>query len=255
MHPFPLTKTNRLKLAAAFRTCPRVDFSIDCAVEGKLGKAFVDDSAQPAAFALNLGPFWYYAGETSSPGGRALIENLPAYAFLMPSTTGWVELAQVIFGPGLQPFTRYSFDAASLSAAHLEMLLQCSPFRENLVPLTVELVIALANRPEGYFDITDFDSHEDFLERSFGFAALDQGAIQGVAYASLVCIRGIEVSLYVEAAHRCKGVATALASRLLLESLRRGLHPNWDAANPESYKLAQKLGYVFTGPYDAYFHS
>ncbi len=77
----------------------------------------------------------------------------------------------------------------------------------------------------------------------------------GVAYSSLVCSTGIEVSIYVEEKYRRQGVATALGSRLTLECLRRGLRPNWDAATPESCKLAKKLGYVFTEAYDAYYYA
>lgn len=47
----------------------------------------------------------------------------------------------------------------------------------------------------------------------------------GVAYSSLVCSQGIEVSVYVEEAYRQQGVATTLGSRLLLECLRYNLVP------------------------------
>ena len=39
----PLNKANRIKLAIAFKNVPRVDLSIDSAIEGQMGKAFVDD--------------------------------------------------------------------------------------------------------------------------------------------------------------------------------------------------------------------
>jgi L-amino acid N-acyltransferase YncA len=86
-----------------------------------------------------------------------------------------------------------------------------------------------------------------------GFAALDGETMMGVAYSGLVCSRGIEVSIFVEEKYRERGVATALGSRLLVECLRQGMRPNWDAANPESCKLAQKLGFAFVEKYDAYY--
>ena len=48
-------------------------------------------------------------------------------------------------------------------------------------------------------------------------------------------------------------MATALASQLLLDCTRRGLRPNWDAANRESCRLAKKLGFAFAEVYDAYY--
>jgi L-amino acid N-acyltransferase YncA len=50
----------------------------------------------------------------------------------------------------------------------------------------------------------------------------------GVAYSSLVCSRGVEVSIYVDECYRERGVGDALASRLLLECKRQGLRPDRD---------------------------
>ena len=75
----------------------------------------------------------------------------------------------------------------------------------------------------------------------------------GVAYSALVCSAGIEVSIYVDERYRQRGVATALASNLLIECLKQGLRPNWHAANRESYRLAKRLGYTFTETYDAFY--
>jgi len=61
------------------------------------------------------------------------------------------------------------------------------------------------------------------------------------------------VSVFVEPAQRRQGVATAVAGALVRESLARGLRPGWDAANPESCLLAERLGYVRTGTYLARF--
>lgn len=183
-----------------------------------------------------------------------MISAFPAYNLLMPSAPGWVEIAQRQFGQKLKQFPRYSFSGADLNTTHLESLLANSPVHQNIEPLTAETAAALAGVPDSYFEISDFESAQDFAARSFGFAASDHGSVMGVAYGSLVCSRGIEVSIFVEEAYRRRGVATALASSLLIESLRRGLRPNWDAANPESCRLAEKLGYIPTGTYNAYYH-
>ena len=100
----------------------------------------------------------------------------------------------------------------------------------------------------------DFDSHADFLARGVGYTLLDEDKLVGAAYSSLVCSRGIEVSLFVDEPYRRRGVATALSASLLLECVRRGLRPNWDAANNESCKLAEKLGYTFSGSYESYYY-
>ncbi len=248
-----LTKANRLKIARAFRFNKRVDFSIECAIEGQLGKVFVDDPVQPTAYRLTVGPFWYFAGEAHSPGGRQLMQALPPYNILMPSPESWLELAKELYSDDLKSFTRYSFSASQLSADHLSGLLANSP--QRVVPIDAALATQLSQQPDSYFDLSDFDSVADFIERGFGFAALADDKVMGVAYSSLVCSQGIEVSVFVEDAYHRQGVATALGSHLLLECLKYDLRPNWDAANPESVGLAKKLGYVYLDSYEAYYYT
>ena len=44
-----LNKANRLKLSRIFRNHKRVDFSLECVIEGQMDKAFVDDLAHHSA--------------------------------------------------------------------------------------------------------------------------------------------------------------------------------------------------------------
>jgi RimJ/RimL family protein N-acetyltransferase len=48
-------------------------------------------------------------------------------------------------------------------------------------------------------------------------------------------------------------VATLLAGRLLKWCVENDARANWDAANPESCKLAEKLGYTQAGEYHAHY--
>ena len=38
-----------------------------------MGQAFMDDPDRPTAYRITIGPFWYFAGDADSPGGRALL--------------------------------------------------------------------------------------------------------------------------------------------------------------------------------------
>jgi len=249
-YEWELTRANRLHLARAFRHNKRVDYAIDCIVEGQMGRALVDDPRRPTAYCVAVGPFRYFAGDAATPGGQTMIRELPPWTLLMPSPPEWIAAAQAAFGDRLVGFPRYSFSAEALSEAHLTHLLDNSPHRERVVPVDAELLA----RPGSPVEIEDFDSPADFLARGIAYTLLEDGQPAGAAYSSLVCSRGIEVSIFVDEPYRRRGVATALAARLLLACLRRGLRPNWDAANPESCQLALKLGYAATGTYDAYYY-
>ena len=245
-----LTKPNRLQLAEAFRHNQRVDYSLDCVIEGQMGHAYVDDPARPTAWRVTIGPFWYFAGDADGPGGRALMAELPPYNLLMPSPPAWVALAQEMFGDRLVSFPRFSFATDQLVETHLEALLNGSPHRDRVRRVDAELLA----RADNYVETEDFDSPADFLARGIGYTMLEDDRLVGAAYSSLVCSRGIEVSLFIDEPYRRRGVATALSAALLRECVRRGLRPNWDAANPESRALAEKLGYTFAGSYESYYY-
>lgn len=49
-----LTKSNRLNLARAFHKSNRVDYSIECVLEGQMGKAFVDNLTHPSAYRITV---------------------------------------------------------------------------------------------------------------------------------------------------------------------------------------------------------
>jgi GNAT superfamily N-acetyltransferase len=254
-YAFELTKANRIKLARAFFHNKRVDLSIQCVIEGQMGQAFVNDLAHPTAYRITTGPFWYFAGEADGPVGQQMMQALQAYNILMPSPAPWVKLAQELYGEHLKKFTRYSLSAAELSGEHLNRLLETSAFQARVVPISVDVAKQIAEQPDGYLDLSDFDSAEDFVERGLGYTILDNGKAIGVAYSALVCSQGIEVSIFVHEAYRRQGVATALAGNLLLTCLQQNRRPNWDAANPQSLELAKKLGYRYLEPYDAYYHT
>lgn len=220
-----------------------------------MGQAFVDDLAQPTIYHVVIGPFHYFAGSSDTPQAQAMMADFPAYNLLMPSAPGWAKLARQQFGAALQTNTRHSFSSDSLSADHLNQLLNDGSFQGKVVAIDAAVASQLSATSQLYFDLADFDSAEDFAARGLGFMALVEEQPVGIAYSSLVCSQGIEISIFVDDAYRQQGVATALGANLLLTSLQRGLHPNWDAANPESVKLAEKLGYHSIGSYEASFHA
>lgn len=181
--------------------------------------------------------------------------GFPAFNLLMASPPNWLELAGEMYQPQLQPFSCYTFSAVDLSCGHLTKILKDSIYEVCIVPVDAKLAGRIAELPDSTLELENFGSIRNFIERSLGYTILDGGNVMGVAYRSLVCSKGIEISIYVRETFRRRGVATALGSRLLLESLERGLCPGCDAANPKSSKPALRLGYSFIESYNAFFHT
>jgi GNAT superfamily N-acetyltransferase len=251
MFELELTKANRLRLARAFRDCPRVDLAIECAIEGQMGRAFVDDPASPAAWTIAAGPFRYFAGDAHSPGGMEMIRLLPPQSLLMPSAGDWSAVIRQVHGERLAAYPRYTFAVDALSAGHLDGLLRQSRYRDAIRRVDAALAARLLADPDGPADLSLFDSAGDFVERGVGFCVVDGDTVAGAACSAAVCSRGIEVSIYVMPRYRRRGMATALAATLAGHCLAAGLEPHWDAANPDSYHLALKLGYRYVGMYEA----
>lgn len=253
MLEYPLTKANRLRLARAFYPVPRVDFSIDCVLEGQMGAAFVDDGDHPAVFQIQVGPFVYFAGDAAGANALAALHTLTPAVLLMPSAPGWLEAIKQRFGEQLVPFERYSFSGERLSLEHLDTL--CRATSKYTVQCMDATFAARVWGQEHFIDLSYFDSPEDFEQRGLGFYAAVDDTVVGTAHSQLVCNRGIEVSLYVMPKHRERGLGTLLSSHLVKACLENGQEAHWDAANLESCRLAQKLGYTPSGAYQAHYLS
>ena len=248
-----MSRTNRITVARAFSRVPRVDLSIDCVLEDQMGRVYVENPAAPRAFQLRLGPFNYFAGDPQAPGSCGMVASLEPYAMLFPSADGWAELAKDVHGARLVEIPRYSFSSRQLRMEHLETMLRASEWCDKLVRVDSALATHLYRIPGHWFDLSDYESGEDFVARGLGYCLFEAGMPAAGGYSSLVCSRGIEVSIYVEPPYRRRGVAAALACALLIECLRAGMEPHWDAANVESCRLAEKLGYTATGEYRAWY--
>ena len=247
---YPLTKAHRIRLAQAFRDVPRVDISIECVVEGQMGKAYVDDLENPTAFQIKIGPFHYFAGNADN--GREMLQNFPPYNLFMSASAGWADACKEMYGERFIAFDRYSFTSARLSLEYLQGLCQRPKFPFTVKRMDASLLERLEEQ-DHFIDVSDFDSPTDFFERGIGFYVEKDGEILGAAYSSLVCSTGIEVSLFVVEDYRQQGMATILSANLICWCLEHNMDAHWDAANLESCKLAEKLGYTPAGIYQAYY--
>ncbi len=153
---YDLTEAHRLQLARAFRDSRRVDLSIDCVIEGQMGRAYVDSVTNPSAFKIEVGPFSYFAGDAGSPGGRQMIRDLRPYASLMPSPPGWIAVAKEIHGDSLAQATRYTFSPESLVPAAVQRLLDDSPFRDDVARIDAATAAGVLSGPDGPADVIRF---------------------------------------------------------------------------------------------------
>lgn len=249
---YPLNKANRIVLARAYRNVSRVDMSIECVIEDQMGEAFVDNLESPRVFKIQVGPFFYLAGDPNSEGAQVFLENIEPYTLFMPSSPGWIDAAKDMYNDRLISFDRFSFSPEGLSVEHIDNLMKETPMIGGVGRIDIEFAESVWEK-DHFVDLSDFDSPGDFVERGVGYYMKADKKTIGAAYSSLVCNEGIEVSLFVVDEYRRRGVATVITSKLLKWCLENNARANWDAANPASCKLAEKLGYKAKGSYQAYY--
>lgn len=253
MIAFPLTRLNRIRLAQAFAKVPVVDISIACVVEDQMGVAYVDSLENPSYFMIELDQFFcYLSGNFQNEAGHAFLKNIPHGRFLMAGTDGWDSAVKTVLSADdkLIPVERYMYSSDSLSIAHLDKLASNNPNTPHIKRFDV----ASASADNPFLSLGAFESVEDFIGRGIGFYMQKDDKVVGVAYSSLVCSNAIEISIIVEPDYYRQGIATALSCQLLKWCIEHHLAPHWDAANEESCKLAEKLGYQPEGKYMAYFY-
>ena len=206
----------------------------------------------PTLFWVAQGPFTYVAGSADHPAAAAMLAAVADWTMFFDVPAGWPALLRRVVGDRLHEMTRYMFAADDLDQDNLLGLLSRSPHRAAIHPMTVTL-LETARGDAPWLDVDAYDSPADFEARGVGFCLLDDGRIQGAAWASLVCSSAIEVSIFVNDAWQRQGVATALGAALALASLGQGRTPHWDAANAPSCGLAERLGYRPVGTYTAFY--
>lgn len=225
---------------------------VSCALEGSMGRVW--RCALPARAALcEVGDFLFLAGE-AGPESDALVRAFARdgrYHILASKTPALHEQAGAALNGCAQAGERYAFhkETDRFDTGRLAALAQALPEGVSLCLFDAPLYHAALSREWSRDFVSLFASESDYLAHGLGVAALYGGELVGGASSYAWCRAGIEIELDTRADFRRRGIATACAARLVLECLSRGLLPSWDAANRQSARLAQRLGFREAGAY------
>ncbi|KAG5501039.1 hypothetical protein GH5_04628 [Leishmania sp. Ghana 2012 LV757] len=222
------------------------------ALEGHMGEIAVRGSSAAATLAarLTVGVFAFLAGAPDAE----LVNSVTA-SIVVPVQPDWIPLIEAHL-PALKPYTRYPMVATtdSFDVKLLQRYAASCPAGYVIVAIT-EAHAEHARKMDWSSDLCgSFRDAADFAARGIGFVALERatGDIAAGASSFAICDGGIEVEVDTAESHRRRGLALACSARLVLECLKRGLYPSWDAHVPHSAHLAEKLGYARGAPYRAY---
>lgn len=225
-------------------------------MQGRGGVVWVDNDEEPASAAMIYGDFCFLVGEGIENAEEELLDALnksgKTWSIFVPETESWINV--------LEKQTTFTSGERYL-------------IKKKETPFDKELLESYTKQISEEYEIKQIDAQwyqrvienewsrdlcgnfataEDYEKYGLGFIAVCKGEIAaGVStYASYD--KGIEIEIDTKEEHRKQGLATALGATIILECIKRGLYPHWDAANMVSVKTAQKLGYEFNRPYIVY---
>ncbi len=224
-------------------------------LQGYMGNAWTDDIRNPKSAQIITADFCFFAGVPN----LELVKNIPEYfavpnILMIPQNAEWSDLIEQEYKDNCHKFMRYAikkepdiFDLEKLQA-NIEKL----PSEYSLRMIDEDIY----NRTKSIKWMQDlcsqFPTYDDFDKRGIGFVILHNDRIVSGASSYTIYDKGIEIEIDTIEEYRRKGLALVCASKLIVECLKRGLYPSWDAANRESVALAEKLGYHFEKEYVTY---
>ena len=235
------------------------------ALQGVMGKIYVDSLEKPESGVVMLGDFCFLSGKPESEIISGALEKCESgELILVPQNDSWAQMIVESYGEKAEKAVRYAIkkEPEVFDLKQLQKVAQSLPGEYEMRLIDQEL-FEICRDTHWSKDLTaNYKSYGQYREYGLGVCILKDGeVVAGISSYSgygrridenLGSHGGIEIEVVTREDYRRKGLAYIGAARLILECDRRGLYPNWDAANKMSVGLAEKLGYHFSHEYVVY---
>jgi GNAT superfamily N-acetyltransferase len=222
-------------------------------LQGIMGQVRMNDASDAAM--ARLGDFAFFAGVSDEELLKSLSDNQGQdFLIVVPQNDEWAQLIEKCYGEKAGKVTRYAmkkekdiFEVSRLEQAATQL---AEGYELRMIE---ECEYDLCKQSDWAKDlVSQFKDYDAYKNLGLGVVALKDGNLAAGASSYSRYAEGIEIEVDTKQEHRRKGLAYACSAKLVLECLRRGLYPSWDAQNLHSVALAEKLGYHFSHEYTAY---
>lgn len=233
------------------------DTVIRSCLEGHMGRGFTDDRIKPSMGLIYLGSFLFIAGGDISLDAlefisKIMIEVKEDTLYIISNNSNNGRLLEQYYKENYKKINRYQVRAKDFDLLKLEAIMNELPKEYEIRQIDEGLYEqAIEENWSSYF-VNNFDSAKDFITRGIGYVILHNGTIVSGASSYSIYNKGIEIEIATKEEYRNRGLAYIIGAKLILECIKLGLHPSWDAANLTSVGLAKRLGYEYVGPYDTH---
>lgn len=225
-----------------------------------MGKIYTDSQEQPASAMALLADFCFFAGKPDAElvrywAGLCLPDTTASWGIIMvPQKRVWGELIESCWKEKARKTTRYAikkepgiFDREKLQAAVTAL-----PEGFTLKMIDEALYLQCREIPWCRDWVANYADYAMYRKYGMGAVILKDGEPVSGASSYTSYRSGIEIEIDTREDCRRKGLAYICGAKLILECLERGWYPSWDAHNPWSVALAEKLGYHFDHEYTVY---
>lgn len=221
---------------------------IDSVLAGHVGSVIADDKDSPSVARLDSGAFTLLGGDPYAPACMEIIRCAPIH-FVTPENALWQSVLQQAFAEryALLPFVEYKSAPANIT--HLDALIATIPAGYALQAIDASLAARVPDEIGNPYFYENFADISDFLRRGLGYCMVHEGKIVSAATSMAASATAIDIEIETRESYRRNGLGTLVGARLTLECLRRSIDPKWIAANQDSERLAQKLGFQRVGAY------
>lgn len=218
-------------------------------LQGCMGYLLADDDENPIAAQIVSGDFCFFAGTPNAP-----LAAKAAAPILVPQNEGWSRVIEDVWGSKAERTTRYAIQKEPdvFDISYLTGYIAALPGQYTLRMFDRQIYDASLLETWSSDFCSQFRDYDDFSERGIGTAVLYEGRPVAGASSYIIYHGGIEIEIDTKPEFRRRGLATVCGAKLILECLKRGLYPSWDAVDLRSVALAEKLGYHMDHPYPAY---
>ncbi len=223
-------------------------------LKGVMGNIYTDSLENPSSAMALLGDFCFFAGV---PDKELVFYAESAgrdYLILVPKDDGWAAFIESCYLKGAKKTVRYALKKEP-DIFHRESLQAAADGLDAAYTMKMmdEELFWRCRQSEWCRDWTaQYDSYALYQKYGLGAVILKDGEPVSGASSYSGYPGGIEIEIDTRKDYRRKGLAYRCGAKLILECLKRGWYPAWDAQNLWSLGLAEKLGYHFEREYTAY---
>lgn len=228
---------------------------IDSCLQGVMGQLYTDSLSMPQAAMALLGDFCFFAGKPTPALPLSLSGFCKKdYMLLIPQTDEWTKLLAQYCGSHAAQIVRYATkkEPDVFDINRLNRFAAALPNGYTMRAMDSELFSYCKQTKWCRDFVAQYPDYGLYQKYGAGMLVFQNNELVSGASSYSGYLGGIEIEIETHKDYRRKGLATACGAALILECLKRGWYPSWDAHNKVSLALAEKLGYHFSQEYTAF---